>query len=431
MKNNKHKATLILVIFSLGFLISYPFSKDNFGIGLLSAICAASMIGGLADWFAVTAIFRKPLGIYWPRKVFRTEIIPRNRDGIINGLVDIIENDLLSKDSIKKKVMGIEIYDLFIQYIDERTQKGEQNEVVEMFLQQLYACMQAEDVESIITATADHYKRQIDIFSMISNVLKLSIQKGYDSNVMDAAVDIITGFVKSMKAHIYFTKFVEEIIAEYENGSSSRAMTVKMLMNFVLKKSPSDIAKMIEDELVNAIYQLKEEDNVNRQKIKDRLLVFITDIETNDELKNRIISWLEQNDEIIDQFSKKISMVYNNFKTENGELIKSEIGENINANIRNHFENIVKSSGSGSGDGNSNSEKMDGFIKELLISFINKKHSTIGVIVRDRINLFSTEELVELIEGVAGNDLQMIRINGSVVGGIVGMLTYLLTFYIR
>ena len=74
---------------------------------------------------------------------------------------------------------------------------------------------------------------------------------------------------------------------------------------------------------------------------------------------------------------------------------------------------------------------MDAFIKELLISFINKKHGTIGVIVRDRINLFSTEELVDLIEGVAGNDLQMIRINGSVVGGIVGMLTYLLTFYIR
>ncbi len=69
---NKHKATITLGLVALGFVASHPFAH-TFAGGLLASGFSAAMVGGLADWFAVSALFRRPLGI-----PFRTEIIPRN-----------------------------------------------------------------------------------------------------------------------------------------------------------------------------------------------------------------------------------------------------------------------------------------------------------------------------------------------------------------
>src|SRR5665648_1284569 len=87
IRNNTHTANLTLAGISLGFFLSYPFHGSFVG-GLISSGCSAGMIGGLADWFAVTALFRRPLGIR-PGKIIRTEIIPQNRERIFAALSDI------------------------------------------------------------------------------------------------------------------------------------------------------------------------------------------------------------------------------------------------------------------------------------------------------------------------------------------------------
>ena len=81
---NSYKATILLVIVAIGFFLTYPFN-NTFAGGLLSSVFGAAMIGGLADWFGVSALFRKPLGI-----PFKTEIIPRNREKIFNALSDMV-----------------------------------------------------------------------------------------------------------------------------------------------------------------------------------------------------------------------------------------------------------------------------------------------------------------------------------------------------
>ena len=63
------------------------------------------------------------------------------------------------------------------------------------------------------------------------------------------------------------------------------------------------------------------------------------------------------------------------------------------------------------------------------MAFIDTHHAHIGTMVRERLDQYSSAALVEFIEGRVGNDLQMIRINGSVVGGLAGMLIFLLTHW--
>ena len=74
-----------------------PFS-GSFAGGLLTALFSASMIGGFADWFGVTALTRKPLGI-----PFKTEIVQHSREKLFNSLVFMVEDELLTKDAILEK----------------------------------------------------------------------------------------------------------------------------------------------------------------------------------------------------------------------------------------------------------------------------------------------------------------------------------------
>lgn len=424
LKSNKHKAMLILVIFTLGFLISYPFSKNNFWIGLISGACSASMIGGLADWFAVTAIFRRPLKMYWPRKIFRTEIIPKNRESIVKGLVDIVENELLSKENIKKKILDINMYEMLIKYIEEKSTDKELNSLFRYILNNFYRSLEDDKLEALLNSTFKVEIERFNISAFMSELIAFIRENGYDDELIDFSLDMFIGFIKHNKTHLVFTNFVEEVIKEYEGESSSRAMTIKMLLNFVLKKSPSDIAKMLENGIVDAIYEVKNIDNENRAKIKSQIDGFSNKLNYDMELRNNIEKWKNTNTREVTLFTKRVINSFKVFKEKNYDLSQSKIGAKLDSIFKNTLKDVINNS-------SDYNERFDSFIKEAIISFVNKKHSTIGTIVRDRINQFSTEELVELIENIAGNDLQMIRINGSVVGGLVGIITYLLTYYIR
>lgn len=421
MKNNKYKASIILAIFSLGFLISYPF-RDNFWMGLMSGICAASMIGGFADWFAVTAIFRRPLGIYWPKRIFRTEIIPQNRDSIIKALVDIVENELLSKESIKKRIMSINVYEMFVEYVNDQGVEKEFEELARTLGEELYTSIKKENIQGIAEGVVTFGLEELALEEVLSELVLFSIEHNYDDILIDYGVDLATGFVKNNKMHIFFTNFVEKVFEEYESGSQTRAMTVKMLMNFVLKKSPSDIAIMVENNINSGLYELKTQDNKSRTDIKERIRELSVSIKTEDRVKKQIKYFVENNKDKAGIAASMISNEFEAFRTKN-KTLDTVLGENWPSSIIKLIKHAMLQRFEYS--------NLEQTIKDFAISFVNSKHNTIGAIVRDNINQYSTEELVALIEGVAGNDLQMIRINGSVVGGLVGMLTYLLTYWIR
>ena len=111
----KYKATLALSVSVIGTLAVLPMVGSGFFWELLEAAFLASTVGGLADWFAVTAIFRKPLGIS-----YRTDILRRNRTRIMQALVDYAANDLLSAANIMAVARKIDMAQMFVAYLEER-----------------------------------------------------------------------------------------------------------------------------------------------------------------------------------------------------------------------------------------------------------------------------------------------------------------------
>lgn len=76
-------------------------------------------------------------------------------------------------------------------------------------------------------------------------------------------------------------------------------------------------------------------------------------------------------------------------------------------------------------------QALDGFLKDKLFKYIDEKHEYIGKIVEESLHKYDSSGIAKLIEEKAGDDLQIIRINGSIVGGLVGIITFILEFLLR
>src|SRR5690242_532014 len=101
-KEVKYIATVSLGVMGAGFLATLPASSTLWG-GLLQGGFEAGVVGGLADWFAVSALFRHPLGMPIPH----TALLPNNREKMTKALVSMVENELLSKETIRARLRQI------------------------------------------------------------------------------------------------------------------------------------------------------------------------------------------------------------------------------------------------------------------------------------------------------------------------------------
>ena len=110
--STRRLATVSLIFMAVGFVVSLPF-KENAWVFWLQSGFEAGLVGGIADWFAITALFRHPLGL----KIPHTNLLPKNRERVIESIVHMLETDLLNKESIVAKLQHMTLADRVIKIL--------------------------------------------------------------------------------------------------------------------------------------------------------------------------------------------------------------------------------------------------------------------------------------------------------------------------
>jgi uncharacterized membrane-anchored protein YjiN (DUF445 family) len=415
---NSYKATILLVIVSIGFFLTYPFN-NTFAGGLLSSIFCAAMIGGLADWFGVSAIFRKPLGI-----PFKTEIIPRNREKIFNALSDMVGEELLTKDNINEMINKNSISGFFIKYLSENKDNKSLKEVASKIVSDIVWKISPKETGKLIEGLIKENILKIKISNIIAAAIEVSINKGYDLKIIDFIVDELIKLTKTEQAAKLIVKLVEETMKSYEKGMKRRRFVNSIIFDMILQLSPYEISSQIQNKLIDSLGEFKNPTNQTRVKFMIWIDQKIKELKSDSVLQEKIENWKAQqiNSEL--DLHSKIADFIENIRDKNLEN-SSEV-DNLNMKIEGQLNKLID-------EFKVNiewQEKLDYKVKGLMLEFVDNNHSKIGTMVKENLNKFSNDMIVNLIETKVGNDLQMIRINGSVVGGLVGMMTFLLTFWI-
>ena len=415
---NYYKATIILVIVSIGFFITYPFNNTFLG-GLLSSTFCAAMIGGFADWFGVSALFRKPLGI-----PFKTEIIPRNREKIFNALSDMVGEELLTKDNINEMINKNSISKLLIKYLSQNKEKQQLKEVIVKIVEDIIWKINPEEAGKLLEGLIKDNILKIKISPIIAAAGELSIRKGYDEKLINFIVDELIKLTKTEQGLRLIVKLVDETMKSYENGMKRRKFVNTIIFDLFFQLSPQDIAIIIQNKLVNGLEEFKNPRNEAREKFMKWIDEKLVELKSDSALQEKIENWkaVKLKDGL--ELHTKITGVIKNIRESNSE--NSSPVNNLTEKIEEQIDKLIEEFQVNLKWQN----KLDYKVKGILLEFADNNHSKIGIMVKENLNKFSNDMIVNLIETKVGNDLQMIRINGSVVGGFVGMAVFLLTFWI-
>lgn len=410
--NNTRVANLTLGGITLGFLLSYPFHASFIG-GLISSGCSAGMIGGLADWFAVTALFRRPLGIR-PGKILRTEIIPQNRERIFAALADMVQHELLSQDILRRKLSAWDFSGVLIRVFG----KQEVKLAVGLLLTDL-----AEDMVNHVDP--EEFKRQIqdllqenignlNLSQTLAEVVRFSVEHGDVDQMLTVICQAGYAFVDQIEVSDALTDMMEAALTRYGENNPARKLVEKFL------PAPSVLAHGLQEKVKTAL-----QDGTAEQWLKDSLLRFVLELKTKSSLQERVDQF----------FLTAVTRVLENWQVKSKKTALSGTNsenlpvmlETISADIRDNWDEYL-----GILEHNLDLRlKVDEEVKGILEKQIGYHHNVIGRMVREGLDPLTDDMLVELIEDKAGNDLQMIRINGSIVGGMAGMLIYMLGMVLR
>lgn len=400
-KGTYRKANWALGLSALGLVSAYPFQGAFWG-GLLTSGCTAALVGGLADWFAVNALFRRPLGIR-PGRIFRTEIIPRNRERIYTALSDMVQNELLSQKALRNKLNTYDFSAPVIKVWEAEGRQGFESPLTEV-LQQVLPNLQlgVEGLEKELQYVLGNGNfRKANLTPIVGEVLTKILDSIEGKKALETIMRCVSVWAQSPEVHNWLVRWLENSISRYVNENPSR----KFLTMFL--PDPSVLASKLQDQ------------------IEGYLLV---------SARNEVPVWLKKKvDELCITNSASLSEVYNKVLQHGMKMLNEVLTQTFEAP-----ESALKISRLLINQGeewvarlkNSQEERMkfNAQVQDLLLPLIEKQHERIGKIVQEGLERYSDELLVELIESKAGDDLQMIRINGSVVGGLAGMLFYLVNW---
>src|SRR5574342_332788 len=125
---SQHLATISLAVMGVGFIATLPLQHSIWGM-ILQGGFEAGLVGGLADWFAVTALFRHPMGIPIPH----TALLPKNREKVTQALINMLENDWLTKESIMDKFKQIHIHDKIFETVEKELHSNKKKKNIQSF----------------------------------------------------------------------------------------------------------------------------------------------------------------------------------------------------------------------------------------------------------------------------------------------------------
>lgn len=413
MKGNHYKATIIIVVVSLGFLLSYPFQHTFMG-GLLTSGFRAAMIGGLADWFAVSALFRRPLGI-----PFRTAIIPRNRDKIFSALVYMVEHEILMKDNIKKRLDEYDLSVILLYLLNTRRSKQDVRKMIYRFLQDFFLQVKTEELETMIEKFVENKVEKIKLVPYIIYTFQWFIKHGYYDQILDLLLKQCILAAQHDKLSLLLSDVFSTVQEKYERGMNRRK-----LFNRLMDLSPKQLAQAAQHGLGTILEGMKSSDHPTRLRVQEKIEEFIGKLERDSDFQEEIELWLQKY--VIHKFrlgellTQTIMKTYTKLTTDERVLAKGI--ESLMAQIEILITNFEEDA--------EDRRKLDSYLKRMISDWIDLHHDQIGRMVKESLNDFTNEKLVSFIENKLGDDLQIIRINGSIVGGLVGMMIYLFTFWL-
>jgi uncharacterized membrane-anchored protein YjiN (DUF445 family) len=391
---------MLLAIMGL-FVFSHMWEPDgqewDMHWRFVRAFAEAAMVGGLADWFAVTAIFRHPLGLPIPH----TAVIPKNQDRIAEAVGRFIADNFLKPELVAERVKDKDLSEALGKWLAEPTQSTALAGGLVSAVPALLDALDDETVAAFLREQAAEAAEGASVAPAFGSVLEALAEQGRHQAILDAL----------LKQGYRLLESNQDMIRDRIRGRSG------WLMRFV--SADKKVADTVIDAVNDLLYEVaSNSDHPVREQLNQMVAEFADDLRSDPELQARVGSWL-QDAAKHPSVAGAVEAGWVEFKAALRRDCASPEGR-----LRAWMQNALTNLGAGLLREIHVREALNVRLRGLLVQLAARHGEDVARLVSETIRKWDSQTIVDKLEINVGRDLQYIRLNGTIIGGLVGLVLH-------
>jgi len=394
----KARATGLLVLATVVFVVTRLLEPRYAWLGYVRAMAEAAMVGGLADWFAVTAIFRHPMGIPIPH----TAIIPARKDRVARTLGMFVQHNFLTREVIEARLRSVKVGERIATWI---AQPQNARRVARQAASSLAAAAQVlkdEDVQAIIDHTLEERIRATRIAPIAGRMLSIVTEDDRHQELLDEAIVLIARSVE--QNHDLIRERVER---------ESPWWVPTAVDNKIYEKIVTSIERTLVEIRDDPQHPLRERFDTALRKFIENLQHSPSMLERAEAIKMEFLDA-----EAVRRFSSSL------WVDAKAALLRfAERAEESNQE-GGTIERALTAFGESLLADPALVQKVDAFVTEIVAVAVERYQHDIADLITQTVRNWDADVTTRRIELAIGRDLQFIRINGTLVGALAGLLIY-------
>ncbi|WP_156726741.1 DUF445 domain-containing protein [Streptomyces apocyni] len=398
VRRMKATATGMLVLVAVVFVLAKWAQSAGAGgwTGYVAAAAEAGMVGALADWFAVTALFKRPMGLPIPH----TAIIPTKKDQLGESLGDFVGVNFLSQDVVRERLRSVGIAGRLGAWLSQPEHADRVTAELSTALRGALTVLRDSDVQAVVGEAITRRADAVEVAPGIGRTLEKIVEDGGHRRV----VDLICA-----RAHDWLIEHGDQVLDAVQGGAPG------WTPRFVDKKVGDRVYK----ELVRFVTEMRDMPEHPARGALDRFLAdFAADLQSDTEtrtrverLKSEVLARGEVQDIIASSWANVRQMLVAASEDERSELRLRVRAGLMSLGARLASDERLRS-------------KAEGWVEDAAAYVVTTYRSEITSLITDTVAGWDAQHTSRKIEAHIGRDLQFIRINGTVVGALAGLVIY-------
>jgi uncharacterized membrane-anchored protein YjiN (DUF445 family) len=387
-------AMACVYVFSVAFLMNTAYGP------YLKAFAEAAMVGALADWFAVTALFRRPLGLPIPH----TAVIPNSKERIAASLGQFIVDNFLQPDLVERRLSDIDLAGgLARQIADQNTAMRIADGIVSA-LPPLLDMLDDARVSNVLKGVMERQAGGVSAAPLLGEALAILTEQGRHQALIDAAIDQGWRAVSANEAALR-TRVRDKTGWLWRLAGVDAKASDALIAS--LRETLADIAA--------------KPDHPTRSEITRWLGGLAMELKTSPTLRARIERIKEE------MLAHPAVGAYVADLWGQAKRAVRAAALNPEGVLQDNLARIIVEIGEALGDDADARAAMNQRLRPMLAGLAGRHGEDAARLVADTIRGWDTRTLTDKLEQSVGRDLQYIRINGTLVGGLVGLSIHAFT----
>ncbi|MFI8005282.1 DUF445 domain-containing protein [Streptomyces sp. NPDC086010] len=395
VRRMKTTATGLLLLVALVYVLATW--AENSGVGgwpgYVAAAAEAGMVGALADWFAVTALFRRPLGLPIPH----TAIIPTKKDQLGESLGSFVGENFLSGDVVRDRIHALGVGARLGAWLAEPAHADRVTAELATALRGALTVLRDSDVQAVVGEAITRRADAAEVGPGMGKMLERIVADGGHRRVVDLVC---------VRAHDWLVLHGDSVMDAVQGGAPG------WTPRFVDKR----VGERVYKELLRFVTEMRDmPGHPARGSIDTFLTDFAADLQTDgdtrarvDRLKSEILGRGEVQDVIASAWSSVRSMILAAAEDERSELRMRARASLISLGARLSTDERLQA-------------KLEGWLEDAAAYVVTTYRAEITSLISDTVAGWDARQTSKKIEAHIGRDLQFIRINGTVVGALAGL----------